>query len=209
MIRLGIDNGLNDGIVALDGTTGILTCNIRIIRLHGMKRIPRSFTSLLLPVLLAFASTALSAPLSPQQFVQKVAQVDMLEIALGKVAQKNSNHRDVKDFGFYMVKSHTDINDMLVKSAAKQKIAVPNTLDASGEATLKKLSGLHGKTFDITYIPAMVKGHKGVLLMLKKFTATTSDPVLKKFAMDITPIIAMHLHHAEMVLDEMKKDGEL
>jgi|GEM_PF-485216 len=209
MIRLGINNGLNGGIVALDGTTGILTCNIRIIRLHGMKRIPRSFTSLLLPVLLAFASTALSAPLSPQQFVQKVAQIDMLEIALGQVAQKNSTHKDVKDFGFYMVKSHTDINGMLTKSAAQQKITVPNTLDASSEATLKKLSSLHGKAFDTTYIPAMVKGHKGVLLMLKKFSTTTSDPVLKKLAVEITPIIAMHLHHAEMVQDELKKDGEL
>jgi hypothetical protein len=45
---------------------------------------------------------------------------------------------------------------------------------------------------------AMVKGHTEVLSRPRRFSATTADPVLKAFAQKITPIIAMHLHHAKM-----------
>ena len=175
-----------------------------------MKRTPRSFASLFLSISLVCASVALAAaPLQPVPFVKEVAQINLLEIALGKVAQTNSTNAEVKEFGLYMTKSHTQINAMLKKSAAKQGITVPKSLNGSSKATLSKLSGLQGRAFDTTYIPAMVKGHTEVLAMLKKFSATTSDPVLKAFAQKITPIIAMHLHHAKMVLADLKKDGEL
>jgi putative membrane protein len=164
---------------------------------------------LLLALSFAAASSAKSASLKPVPFVKEVAQINLLEIALGKVAQKNSTNAEVKQFGFYMVKSHTQINSMLRTSAAQQGIPVPKALNDSSKATLQKLSALKGKAFDTTYIPAMVQGHTQVLAMLKKFARTTSDPVLKKFAQKITPIIAMHLHHAEMVQDDLRKDGEL
>jgi putative membrane protein len=160
-------------------------------------------------VSIACATSAISASLQPVPFVKEVAQINLLEIALGRVAQKNSTNPDVQHFGFYMVKSHTQINKMLKRSAGQQGIAVPKSLDGSSRATLKKLSALQGTKFDTTYIPAMVQGHTQVLAMLKKFSATTSDPVLADFARKITPIIAMHLHHAKMVLADLKKDGEL
>lgn len=150
-----------------------------------------------------------TAEMTYGKFVATLNQVGLLEIALGKVSQKNSSNKDVKEFGAYMTKSHTQIGKMLKSAAAKQKIPVTKTLNGSNTATLKKLSALTGTAFDTTYIPAMVDGHTEVLAMLKKFSATTSDPVLKKFAQKITPIIAMHLHHAKMVLSDLKKDGEL
>jgi len=175
-----------------------------------MKNIPGFFASLVLSVSFVFTgANAFSAPLKPGKFTATIGQVGLLEIALGKVAQKNSTNGEVKEFAAYMVKSHTQIGKWLAAAAETQNIPVPKTLDASGKATLKKLSGLKDTAFDTTYIPAMVQGHTEVLALLKKFAKTTSDPVFKKFTKKIIPIIAMHLHHAEMVQDDLKKDGEL
>ncbi|MGH8048312.1 MAG: DUF4142 domain-containing protein [Chthoniobacterales bacterium] len=175
-----------------------------------MKKLPH----LLLVFLASIAYQALAespapAPMTPVQFADKVAQVDLLEIALGKVAQSNSTNEDVKKFGAFMVKSHTQINAMLTKRAAAQKITIPADLDADSKATLEKLSALKGVEFDKAYIPAMVQGHTEVLAMLKEYAATTADASFKKFAGRITPIIAEHLEHAKMVQAELQKTGEL
>ena len=176
-----------------------------------MKSISRLFALLVTSASLVFAtsSSAVSAPMTPGKFVTTIGQVGLLEIALGKVGQKNSTNDEVKEFAAYMVKSHTQIGKLLSTAAAKQGMKAPQTLDGSGVATLKKLSGLKGTAFDTTYIPAMVQGHTEVLALLKKFAKTTPDPVLKKFAQKITPTIAMHLHHAKMVLADLKRNGEL
>ncbi|HVE16209.1 MAG TPA: DUF4142 domain-containing protein [Chthoniobacterales bacterium] len=175
-----------------------------------MKIIPRFFSALVLTASLVFAtSSAFSAPMTPGKFVATIGQVGLLEIALGKVAQKNSANPDVKQFASYMVKSHTEIGKRLTKVAAGQGMKAPKTLNPGSKATLEKLSALKGTSFDTTYIPAMVQGHTEVLALLKKFAATTTDPELKNFAEKITPIIAMHLHHAKMVLADLKKNGEL
>jgi len=162
-----------------------------------------------LSVVFAADSTTAAPQLSAEAFAQKIAMVDLLEIKLGGVAQKNASLDSVKTFGVHMVESHTEINEMLTKAATKSGITIPIKLDAPSEATLLKLSGLSGATFDKTYIPAMVTGHTEVLAVVKSFAASSTDPEMKKFAEKLTPIIAHHLAMAEKVQAQMKKDGLL
>src|SRR5471032_872125 len=112
-----------------------------------------------------------TAPMTVPQFAGTVATVDMLEIQLGQTAQTNASLPSVKKFGAYMVKSHTEINAMLTKVAASEKVALPTKLDPKHQAIATKLAGLKGAAFDSTYIPAMVGGHTKVLAMVKSFAA--------------------------------------
>jgi len=158
-----------------------------------------------LPFLLPAEETA--SPMAPAAFAGTVAQVDLLEIQLGEVTQTNTTTPEVKNFGAYMLKSHSEINKMLGEVAARQGLVLPSTLNADGQATLEKLSALKGRVFDTTYIPAMVAGHTEVLAMLKNYAATSTDPALKAFAEKITPIIAVHLEHAKAAEADLKKAG--
>lgn len=162
-----------------------------------------------LSVVFAADSTTPEPQLSAAAFAQKIAMVDLLEIQLGEVAQKNASLDSVKTFGVHMVEGHTEINEMLTKAAIKSGITIPTKLDAPSEATLQKLSALKGAAFDKAYIPAMVAGHTEVLALVKSFAATSTDPGMKKFAQKLTPMIAHHLAMAEKVQAQMTKDGLL
>lgn len=147
--------------------------------------------------------------MTPAQFAQTVATVDMLEIKLGEVAQTNANLPAVKSFGAYMVKSHTAIGRSLSKVAAAENIALPTALDKKHQAILNKLSALKGTAFDKAYIPAMVEGHTKVLAMFQSFDQCCKDPEFKKFADKTTPIIAAHLKNAKKVQMDLQKLGVL
>jgi len=147
--------------------------------------------------------------LSAAQFADTVATVNMLEIALGKVAQTNASLPSVKKFGLHMVEGHTKLQADLVKVAAAEKITLPTKLDAKHQAILKKLSAIKGPAFDKAYIPAMVEGHTKVLAMFKNVAASCTDPAVKAYAKKNTKAIAGHLKMAEKVQAEMKKAGQL
>ncbi|MEO6847817.1 MAG: DUF4142 domain-containing protein [Chthoniobacterales bacterium] len=142
-----------------------------------------------------------SAPttMTPTQFAQTVATIDMLEIKLGQVAQTNSNSAAVKKFGQRMIIDHTNINKNLTSVTASQHITIPTKLDAKHQAIVKKLSGLKGSAFNNAYIPAMVTGHTQALAMFKNQSTTCANAALKKFARQTTPIIALHLKLAKAV----------
>ncbi|MEO8205329.1 MAG: DUF4142 domain-containing protein [Chthoniobacterales bacterium] len=148
-------------------------------------------------------STALKAP-TPAQFAQTVATIDMLEVRLGQIALTNSSTPNVKKFGQRMITDHTKINKNLTAVAASQHIPLPTKLDAKHQAMVTKLSALKGAAFDNAYIPAMIAGHTQALAMFKNESATCTNPALKKFAKQTTPIIALHLRLAQIVQDSLK-----
>jgi putative membrane protein len=183
-------------------------------RIASLVCVPVLFTSVAAQAASPSAPAACCDPkvdpsMTPAQFAQTIATVDMLEIKLGEISQLNASAPSVKKFGAYMVKSHTWINDKLVDVVAKEGIAIPTHLDPKHAAVATKLSGLKGASFDDAYIPAMVAGHTKVLAMVKAFAASTADPEMKKFATTITPIIAKHLERAQAVEAELKQSGEL
>ena len=147
---------------------------------------------------------AADQPPSPAAFAKIVANTDLLEIQLGKVAQKNSTNPGVKMFGKCMIEGHTKIKQDLSSVAASQGIPIPTALGAKGEAVVAKLSALEGAAFDDAYIPAMVTGHTGAVALFKAESAGCSNAALKEFAQRTTPLIEDHLAMAKKVQEKLK-----
>jgi putative membrane protein len=142
-------------------------------------------------------------------FLVKVADNGMLEVELGKLAEKKGQMAEVKSFGKMMVEHHTKLNTELKTLAAAKNITLPGSLSEESRDKLNKLSEKSGKDFDEAYIDAMEDDHEKDV---KDFENKADN---KKWDADITawlsnslPTLRSHLAEIERIddkFDAMKK----
>jgi putative membrane protein len=111
-------------------------------------------------------STSASA-LDNRSFVEKMTIVNLAEVQLGRMAEKQGQDEDVKEFGRQMVKDHQAANENLQQIATKLSLKGAMELDAKHKELADKLSKLQGAAFDREYIAAMVQGHEEVRSILR------------------------------------------
>ncbi|BCF94822.1 conserved exported hypothetical protein [Paraburkholderia caribensis] len=143
------------------------------------------------------ASTTAANPLAQvdKDFVQAASMSSSTEIDAAKLAQKNSEDKDVKSFAHHMMADHTKLTVQL-KMAAPKGVTVPK--DNSDTAVLDSLKGLKGKEFDQAYIQKVgLEGHKQAISAFQKEITNGQDAKLKKAAQDAMPTIQEHYQHAQ------------
>jgi putative membrane protein len=136
-----------------------------------------------------------SGPVSQEDadWAAKVANANMTEIELSKVAQDKATSQRLKDFANMMVTDHTKAGDQMKQLAATKNITLPANLN---DASQKKLDNLNkkaaGKDFDKAYTDDMLDGHKNAVDAFKKGSTDLKDADLKNFATQTLPVIQMH-----------------
>jgi putative membrane protein len=147
---------------------------------------------------LAQAKAAGGAGMSDQQFLDLVAQTDMIEANLGQLAQTASDSQPVKDFGQMMVTDHTADYNQLYGVAQQSNLTVPTAIDpAHDKAMIVPFQQLKGKAFDHRYIQAMIAGHTKALAVYKHEAATAQNPALQTYAEQTLPTLQKHLDAAK------------
>ena len=81
----------------------------------------------------ATASTLSSAD---KAFIKDAAKGGMMEVAMGRVAQKDASNSEVKNFGARMVKDHSKANEELKAIAKEENVEWPGEKEVG--------QGLHG-----------------------------------------------------------------
>jgi putative membrane protein len=147
--------------------------------------------ALLLTSLPALALAQYSNP--DKSFYGNAAQGGRVEVAAGKLAQKNGASQAVKDFGAMMVEDHSASNKKLKKLADSKSVKLPEGPSLSQKAKLKMLEMKSGSSFDKDYIEGQVKAHKETLELLKKEIDSGQDADAKAFASEILPTVEAHL----------------
>jgi putative membrane protein len=160
--------------------------------------------------LAALAAVSLSAlraaePSADVKFARTAAVGGMMEVELGKVAEKNAASPQVKEFGAMMVADHGKANEELKGIAAGKGIKLPSKLPKGKQAVVDKFAKLTGDEFDKAYVADMVKDHKKDLAEFKKASESLDDAQLKAFAAKGTGMIEHHLQRIEAIQAEMKK----
>ncbi|PMS21730.1 hypothetical protein C0Z18_07740 [Trinickia dabaoshanensis] len=150
------------------------------------------------------ASTTAANPL-PQpdrDFVQAASMSSSTEIDAAKLAQKNSNDKDVKSFAHHMMLDHTKLTVEL-KAATPHGVEAPK--DNSDTSVLDELKPLKGKEFDDAYIAKIgLKGHEDAVAAFKKEISDGQNADLKKLAQKGLPTIE---HHYQLAQQLAKKKG--
>jgi putative membrane protein len=149
----------------------------------------------LLAVPCAKAQTTVS--MADTNFILAAAQGGMTEVKLGELAATSGMRDDVKEFGRMMVKDHTAINDDLKALAAQKGVTLPDSLDATHQAMVDKLTALNGSKFDDAYIAAMIKAHQKDAKAFKAEAAATQDADIKSFLDKSIPVVEAHLQHVK------------
>lgn len=136
---------------------------------------------------------------SDKIFVKKAMEGGLAEVQLGQLALQKSNNPDVKQFAQKMVDDHTKLNDQMKPIAEQLGVNVPDSPSKKDKATMAKLQGLSGDSFDKAYMKDMVKDHKTDLSEFKTEAQNGSNPQVKQAASQGAEVISQHLQMAEQI----------
>lgn len=147
----------------------------------------------------ATATTALSA--GDTKIVAHLHHVNLMEIDLGKAAQKSSN-AGVKSYGDSLVKDHTQSDKDLTAFAKAHKLAMipmdkPAT-DADKQEQkdmmdqVTKLKAMKGAEFDKMFLDMMANGHDKELAKIDAAMGSVENGDLKVMLTAVKPVLQKH-----------------
>ncbi len=133
-------------------------------------------------------------------FAVKAANGGMMEVDLGKLAEKKGVSKGVKDFGAMMVKEHSKLNDELKSLAAAKNITLPTTVGSDMQKQIDDLSKDTAREFDKNYIDKMVSDHKDDIDLFEKTAKNSKDSAFRSFAVKALPTLYKHLGAAKAIV---------
>lgn len=133
------------------------------------------------------------------EFLVAASEINMNEIALGKLAQTKGTLSDVKDLGKMMETEHTAALKELQDLAAKKQISIPASATEDGQKEYDDLNKKSGNDFDKAYADMMVSGHKDAIDKFEKAASSSVDPEVKAWAAKMLPALNTHKGHADAV----------
>jgi len=154
-------------------------------------------------LLLGVASALLTTPAfaqtpSTSDFVNKVAQSDMLEIQSSQFVAPNAD-ADTKPFAERMVRDHTATSDELKQmvQSGKVRAELPAALDAEHQKKLDDLKKLNGRELDRHYDSMQLQAHREAVDLFNRYAQGGDNVDLKAWAAKTLPHLREHLAMAE------------
>ena len=141
--------------------------------------------------------------LSPQDraFVATATSASAEEVAAGKIAEHDSENRDVQRFAHRMVQDHTRASDELKRIAQSDGFALPHGMDATARhevGALRKTKSHDARFgFDARYMAHQASDHHHVIDAFRKEADQGRNADLRRFATDTLPTLREHLQLAE------------
>ena len=161
----------------------------------------RAFRWTVIGLALALGGAALAADAPPTaEVLGKLHQSDQKEIEAGKMAERDGQSAQVKDYGKMLVKDHTAADKKVTALAKKEKIELP----AAGPAESREageMQNMAGPDFDRRFARDMVDDHKKDVAAVTEARDKTTDPQLKKLLSDLLPTLQKHEDKAQKILD--------
>ena len=152
----------------------------------------RGATVLMIAALAAPAAAAAQTAMSAMDYATAAGQSDAFEIASSHMAQSSAKSQVVKNFAAQMVRDHTQSTKM-VMAAAKSSQLTPPRPDSQQQQMLDQLTSQKGAAFDQLYVADQLQAHQMALALHTGYAQSGSDPNLKAAAVQIAPIVQMHL----------------
>jgi putative membrane protein len=149
-----------------------------------------------------FAHAQAGAPTPHQldaQLLEKLHEANQLEIAAGKLAQKQTPTPGIQKFGAQLIEDHTAADKEVVAVAKQEGVA----LHPADQAPLASLRGLKGAKFDSAFAVMMTKDHKSAVQMVEAAQSEQHDAPVRALIAKTLPVLQKHLHHAEQLENPM------
>lgn len=140
-----------------------------------------------------------TAPLTAQEFVNKVAMTNMFEVKAGQLAEQKAKSQQDKTFAKKMIHDHQAAEAKLKALVGGSKVSaqLPTALDSDHREKLTQLRNLSGKQFDKAYNKMQKTGHKAAVMLLQEYASNGDNAALKQWAKSTLPTIKTHLSMAK------------
>lgn len=139
------------------------------------------------------------------EFLVDIAEVNLAEIEIGKLAQTKSSNPEVKKFGKMLVDEHTKSASEVSALAKAKNFTLPTSLTEDGKEEYKKLDEKSGLDFDKKFTDMMIDGHEKAIDKLKKATEDAKDQDVKLWASNNIAPLTAHLEHAKLLKQNLDK----
>lgn len=140
-------------------------------------------------------------------FAQDMAQGNVAEIELGKLAQQKGSNAAIRDFGSRMVQDHTQLNNQLKDWARTNNVSLPTSVNTTQADQKRKLEGLSGQAFDQAYLSDMLSDHRHDIQQVQRLAEKAQDPHVKDLAKEVLPKLEDHLRLAENAAGQIGLSG--
>jgi putative membrane protein len=135
---------------------------------------------------------------SERSFVMEASKGSNLEVDLGRLATRQAQRGDVKQFGERMVTDHGKAAKELEQLAKKKAVSVAGEA-AAADSEVSKLGKLSGSSFDREYVNAMLKDHEHDVAEFRRMKAEAKDPELKAWVSKTLPTLEDHLSQIKAI----------
>ncbi len=126
-------------------------------------------------------------------FITDAAEINLEEIALGNLAEKNGMMPEVQTLGNLIKEDHLSALKKLRVLAFKKSISVPDSLTQKGKQSYDNLMAQPGKDFDRAYAGLMVEHHKKAIDKFEFAIKNAKDADIAAWATLCLPALRHHL----------------
>lgn len=140
------------------------------------------------------------------KWIREVAADNLLEVDLGKVAQKRATNASVKQFGDRMMADHTKAQDELVSMATSHGLPLKPELGPRHEQKVDQLQKAPHKDFDRDYIRSMIEDHNADISYLENEGEHAHSAPVRDYAKKYLPVLQDHLKEAKRIAGEIGVD---
>jgi putative membrane protein len=135
----------------------------------------------------------LGASPSTQDFVTRVAQAEMFQAEMAKLAAERGSEK-TKLFVGRMLNEHKDASAQLKRlvSGGTVQVAYPTTLSVADRDRLDVLRKLSSAEFESEFDKAQIELHKTMVSLFERYGSSGSHPDLKRFAYRHLPHMLEH-----------------
>ncbi len=161
---------------------------------------------------LASSSPVASTKQNTAMVLSQMHQTNLMEIALGKIAQDKASMSEVRAYAGQLVQDHTNFDQAVVAMAQKSGIQLQNGLvahqksrhgTAQEEQLEQRLKSASGPDFDRLFLQQTSADHESLIRKLQKDREDASDDELEALIDKMIPILEQHRELAQIL---MKKE---
>jgi putative membrane protein len=132
-----------------------------------------------------------------QKFVECAATMDQFEIQAAKLAERQAQDDQIKQFARQIVQDHQQSSQALQQAAQQAGVHVSQQLKPVQQAMLQDLQQMQGEDFDRAWLYGNVAGHTIAVLKYRDAAKECQNEQLKQFAQQTLPKLQQHLQHAQ------------
>lgn len=146
------------------------------------------------------------APTSAQSFLQKAAEGQRVEIALGQLASERAGDQHVKRFGAQMIEDHQKASVELQQLASTEGVVLRRELTERHKDKQEEFARLSGREFDRAYIGYMLRDHRKDVKEFERSVKVIKDPQVQQWAEGTLPLLKQHLRQAQQIASAIGMD---